>query len=45
MIPRINEVMMMKTSAVLIRISVIGRRCWIKAKTGCFEKKEVPKLP
>ena len=43
--PRMREMMMMKTSAVIIRIRVMGRRCWIISSTGCFEKKELPRLP
>ena len=36
---------MMTTSAVNIRISVMGRRCWIIRSTGCLEKNESPRLP
>src|SRR6266508_5914593 len=43
--PRIKEVIIMKTSAVVIRIKVIGRRCLIIVRTGWCEKKEEPKLP
>ena len=43
--PRISETMMMTISAVNIRISVRGRRCWIIRSTGCWEKKELPRFP
>src|SRR5690242_10366249 len=43
--PRIKEMIIMKTSAVVIKIKVIGRRCLIILRTGWCEKKEEPKLP
>jgi hypothetical protein len=44
-IPRINEIMMMNTSDVIINSSVRGRRWPIMVNTGWREKKELPRFP